>query len=150
MKNAKTAARKSHILKVVSSSLTGCCSRKTFPSLFIEFWNIKKRKKITSKIYNKLTKIELVLNALVDYIFYVFFSCFSITHNSIKSKRKFFSWTVTCEAQAHDLFIPCLARLLDARKILKIVFFLKVTTFTSVLNASVDYRFAWSFCFNFF
>ena len=55
MKNAKTAARKSHIIRVMSSSLGGWFPEKNFPLLFIEFWIIKKQEKKTSKFYNQLT-----------------------------------------------------------------------------------------------
>ena len=59
----------------------------------------------------ELATINLVLNALVEYKFCVlFFSCFSIFHNSIQSKGRSFSWTATNGAHTHDFKIVSLTR----------------------------------------
>ena len=56
---AQSAARESHNLKAVSSSLTGCSSRKTFSFAFSTNYEISKnKKKITSKIYHQPTRSE--------------------------------------------------------------------------------------------
>ena len=56
---AQSAARESHNLQVVSSSLTGCSSRKTFSFAFSTNYEISNNKKrITSKIYHQPTRSE--------------------------------------------------------------------------------------------
>ena len=57
---AQSAARKSHNLKVVSSSLDGRSSRKNFSLAFNRIMNIEKKqeKKKTRKTYNQLTHSE--------------------------------------------------------------------------------------------
>ena len=101
----------------------------------------------------ELTTMNLVLNALIEYKFCVFFSYFLIINDSIKSQRR--SFFLNCDlwgsnsgplrlwnlsAAIFAFFIHGLALLLDNLIILKNCFIMKVTTITE----SAREKFCWS------